>query len=884
MAQDDPSPTDCRGGHCSCSSIDRRRFVTLTGSGLAGLALRPSALADAIGGPYQDADFARLVPADKKLRPEWIAALTARGTPESYRGAELARIGMPVGGICTGTLYLGGDGRLWLWDIFNGNHEGIAPKTIEFRGQQLRSRDGSAYVEPPAAFSPVEQGFAITWADSGGEVTRTLDGHGFSDVTFAGEYPVGRVEYRDQGAPVVVALEAFSPFIPLNPDDSGLPATILRFTVRHVGQGELRVRLTGWLQNAVGLVSGGGTRKTTSVRTRTFAAASHAAEGGDDRQADRGTMALALLTPTPLDAVREADQAHPGCASVAREVVLAAGAETTVTFVVAWHFPNLALKTVSDTGRYYAARFASATAVVEYVAANFTRLHADTLAWRDTWLDSTLPHWFLMRTFATASTLATTTCHRLRNGRFYAWEGVGCCPGTCTHVWHYAQAVARLFPQLERDLRERTDLGLAFSADSGLVKSRGETGGPAVDGQAGCVLRTWREHLVSADDAFLQRNWPKTRLALTYLMRLDADGDGLIDGAQPNTLDTDWFGRIPWISSMYHAAVRAGEAMARELGDAAFADRCAGVLQRGMARLDETTWREDYGYYVQVRDEAKRGAVGSYDGCHIDQVLGQAWAWQVGLGRTMGEAHCRRALRSLWQFNFTPDVGPFRAVKREGRWYAMPGEGGLLMVTHPFGRAESFGGAEDAWTAGYFNECMSGFEYQVAAHMIWERMVEEGLAVTRMIHDRYHPSRRNPYNEVECSDHYARAMAGYGVFLAACGFEYHGPKGHIGFAPRLTPDDFRAAFTAAEGWGTFAQKRDGARLLATLSLRWGSARLRSLSLELPEGKRASGVAAHLDDVPLRVTLSQSGRRLLVTFSADVEISAGSALDVAVRLG
>ena len=80
-------------------------------------------------------------------------------------------------------------------------------------------------------------------------------------------------------------------------------------------------------------------------------------------------------------------------------------------------------------------------------------------------------------------------------------------------------------------------------------------------------------------------------------------------------------------------------------------------------------------------------------------------------------------------------------------------------------------------------------------------MVQEGLAITAQIHDRYHASRRNPWNEVECGDHYARAMASYGVFLAACGFEYHGPKGHLGFAPRLTPEDFRAAFTTAGGLG-----------------------------------------------------------------------------------
>jgi len=133
----------------------------------------------------------------------------------------------------------------------------------------------------------------------------------------------------------------------------------------------------------------------------------------------------------------------------------------------------------------------------------------------------------------------------------------------------------------------------------------------------------------------------------------------------------------------------------------------------------------------------------------------------------------------------------------------------------------------------YFNDCMSGFEWQVASHMLWEGMVTEGLAVAWLIHDRYHARLRNPYNEIECSDHAARAMAGYGAFLAACGFENHDPKGHIGFAPRLGPGDFKAAFTAAEGWGTYSQTRKDRRLSATLAPKHGRVRLKTLALELP---------------------------------------------------
>ena len=105
--------------------------------------------------------------------------------------------------------------------------------------------------------------------------------------------------------------------------------------------------------------------------------------------------------------------------------------------------------------------------------------------------------------------------------------------------------------------------------------------------------------------------------------------------------------------------------------------------------------------------------------------------------------------------------------------------------------------------ASYFAECMTGFEYQVGAHCLAEGLLDEGLTIVRPIYDRYHPSKRNPFNEIACSDHYARAMASYACFLTVSGFRHSGPDGMLGFAPTLNPDSFRSAFTAAEGWGGY---------------------------------------------------------------------------------
>ncbi len=157
------------------------------------------------------------------------------------------------------------------------------------------------------------------------------------------------------------------------------------------------------------------------------------------------------------------------------------------------------------------------------------------------------------------------------------------------------------------------------------------------------------------------------------------------------------------------------------------------------------------------------------------------------------------------------------------------------------------------WAAGYFNECMNGFEYQAAGHMLAEGLVMEGLAVTRMVHDRYHPARRNPFNEVECGDHYARSMASYGVYLAACGLEYDGPKGRLAFAPKLTPERFKCAFTTAEGWGSYSQGTGADGFHCRLEVKWGRLELASLGLRLPAGGAGERVVATVGErlVPAR---------------------------------
>jgi hypothetical protein len=451
-------------------------------------------------------------------------------------------------------------------------------------------------------------------------------------------------------------------------------------------------------------------------------------------------------------------------------------------------------------------------------------------------------------------------------------------------VWQYAHSVSRLFPELERDTRERVDLNIAMHPDTGVIGFRAEFDMDlAVDGQAGTLLRIYREHQMSSDDAFLKRNWSKIKKAYDPLFALDANEDGILEGEQMNTRDRAWFGQISWLSSLYVAALRAGEQMALEVDDNEFAKRCRRVASIGTQNIIARLFNGEY--FISRVDPQHLDTVNSGTGCDIDQVYGQSWCFQVGLPRILPEKEARSALHSIWRYNYSPRAGAYAAAHKEGSRLIAVGEAGMIQCTFPHADWDYFkasGGHPDNGPASYFNGTWTGQEYQVAGHMLWEGMLLEGMAIVRSIHDRYNPMKRNPWAEIEAGNHYTRAMASHGVFLAICGFEYHGPAQHIGFAPRLTPEDFRAPFTAAEGWGTYAQTIRPRKMNASLQIKFGHLKLKTVSLEWTKATERMSVKARLGSVPLPATFSVAEDRIKIQFSSTITIPTGTKLSLEIE--
>ncbi len=272
----------------------------------------------------------------------------------------------------------------------------------------------------------------------------------------------------------------------------------------------------------------------------------------------------------------------------------------------------------------------------------------------------------------------------------------------------------------------------------------------------------------------------------------DGNDDGLIENSQPNTYDINFEGPNTFVGSLYLAALRAGEEMAKEMGDEEFAQRCRKIFESGSRLTVERLW--DGEYFIQHVDLAKHPKYQYGKGCLSDQLFGQGWAHQLGLGYIYPRELVEKALQSVWKYNWAPDVGPYNDVHKPERWFARPGEPGLLTCTWPKSPylTEGVRYREEVWT---------GIEYQVAGHMVWEGMVPEALAICHGVQQRYQPAKHNPFNEIECGDHYARAMASWGVYTALCWLRVPRAEGTSGLCAKNNAGELPGCFYRRRGLG-----------------------------------------------------------------------------------
>jgi hypothetical protein len=215
-------------------------------------------------------------------------------------------------------------------------------------------------------------------------------------------------------------------------------------------------------------------------------------------------------------------------------------------------------------------------------------------------------------------------------------------------------------------------------------------------------------------------------------------------------------------------------------------------LAEAKAKVDENSPEE----LKLLKKEGPKYQYGK--GCLSDGVIG-AWMSKIyGVETPLNQGNVRKHLASIYRNNFRRDLSAHANTQRPG--YAMGHEPGLILCTWPKG-------GKPTLPFIYSDEVWTGIEYQVASHLIEEGMVEEGLEVVKAARSRYDGRVRNPYNEYECGNYYARAMASFALLNSLSGFRYSAVERELRLAPQLPRRPFKTFFSTASGYGTMTLEK-----------------------------------------------------------------------------
>jgi uncharacterized protein (DUF608 family) len=786
---------------------------------------------------------------------------------KTYSGKNLNEIVFPLGGIGTGSVGLTGRGGFSDWEIFNrpnfnGKFERTFPAIwVKEKGQKAQCKILEAPVPPPYTASGhgnlFKSGEGFPHMDDA-EFTGEFP---FAKINFKSKNLPVKIELEafnpfipsdadNSGYPVAILNYKIT-----NHTSNPVKATVMWSIMNSIGSiGEASKIRKGHFNQDIVVENGVGNNVNQIVEEQTKNGKIHGVDMFSFKWKEDhprfGTMALmtpnqdttimrcwsrdAWFTPfhqfwdhfsetgeLPTNEYGASSDQKSDAAALGIKLDLLPKESKIATFYISWHFPifekywdpikipGLEKPKYEKWNNYYSTQFENAVDICVKLHENYEYLYSNTKKFHDALFASTIPRYVLDAVSSQIAILNTATVIRLKDGTFYGFEGSspveGCCEGSCTHVWNYQQALAFLFPSLERSMHTVNYKYNFFFDDIGALRFRialplGSEQGfnrPCADGQFGGIMHVYREWKISGNDEWLKEIWPKVKLALEFAWEdWDEEKTGVLREWQHNTYDIDFLGPNSMLTSFYLGALKAGSEMAKYLGEESAAKEYDEIRLKGTQWIDDNLFNGEY--YIQKYDASIATQYQYGKGCLSDQVLGQQIARIAGLGYVMNPEKTKKTLQSIFKYNW---ISSLKDHANAQRTYAINDEPGLLLCTWPRGErpAIPFVYSDEVWT---------GIEYQVAVHCIMEGMVDEGLTITKGVRERFDGYIRNPWDEYECGHHYARAMASYGLLNALSGFEFDMVNHHIGFTPAINQDNFQTFWALDNVWGTYSQTND----------------------------------------------------------------------------
>jgi uncharacterized protein (DUF608 family) len=837
------------------SSIPRRTFLKRSAATVGAIGVAGATGCQSVptaGGPVKTTETGS--------RPPEARTAPARKYNSAYTGEHLSRVAFPLGGIGAGMICLEGTGALSHVSLRNKPEVFNEPCIFAAVCVKGKGRPNTARVL---------EGPVPTWKIFG--APNTGNGAGgksyglprFAEAEFTTRFPFGTIALRDKKVPVKVEITGWSPFEPGDADNSSLPVAGLEYRFTNTGNTTVDAVFSFNTKNFMSTGAGQAVRSAPGGFILWGAP-------GKDKPWEEGALSATVTDPGVKvnhawfrggwwDSVTMAwkDVQDGACydrppitqgdpspgASLFVPFTLAPGKSKTITLQLAWFVGKSDLRQGKDPNGqkadtqpppayrpWYAGNFVDINDTATYWRNEYDKLRGNAKRFSDCFYDSTLPPEVIEAVAANLTILKSPTVLRQADGRLWAWEGCcddrGCCPGSCTHVWNYAQALPHLFPELERTLREtefevsQDDKGHQTFRSALPIRPVVHDFHAAADGQLGGIMKAFREWRVSGNTEWLRKLWPRIKASLDYCIETwDPKHKGIVEEPHHNTYDIEFWGPDGMCTSFYLGALTAAVIMGKALNEdvAQYAD----LIAKGTQYTERELFNGEY-FFQKIQWEGLRAKSpldvksfqGGYSpealellkkegpkyqygtGCLSDGVLGSWMALVCGVGQVLDKQKIASHLNAVHKYNLKKDLSEHSNPQRPS--YACGAEGGLLLCTWPRGGKLSlpFVYSDEVWT---------GIEYQVAAHLMLLGMVNEGLDIVRTCRDRYDGRVRNPFNEYECGHWYARAMSSYALLQGLTGARYDAIEKTLYLNPSIK-GDFRSFFSTATGYGTVGVK------------------------------------------------------------------------------
>jgi uncharacterized protein (DUF608 family) len=787
-----------------------------------------------------------------------------------YTGEYLKEIAFPMGGMGAGMVALSGSGGIGQVSV--RNKPDVMNNPFQFAAIAIKGIQNGAKVlqgTPP---------IRDIYKDNGG----LLGFPRFENSTFESHFPFATVKLQDNDIPLGVEITGWSPFTPSDEDNSSLPVAALEYTFTNNTNKIIDAVFSYHAENFMRMSHPGEwgpifEGKDSVERIKNGFILSQ--KCFPDKPHYKGDFAIftdenaivdycwfrggwfdskTLLWKDIENCNSPADNNTSGSTSASLYVPfkVESGKSKTIKLFMTWYVPHSDIrigwadpeqkKPACDPNSgccsseytsqfyepWYSGKYKDINDISRFWLANYSDLKKRSELFSETFYQSDLADEMKEAVAANLSILKSPTVLRQKNGNLWAYEGCfsdhGCCPGSCTHVWNYAQAIPVLFPALERTLRETEYLvdqdkeGHQNFRAYLPIRSPDHGFHAAADGQLGGIMKVHREWLISGNTEWLKKLWPNVKGSFDYCSKQwDPKQKGVIEEPHHNTYDIEFWGPDGMCTSFYLGAAQAMISMCKAVGDnpAPYQN----LLEKGRKLMETELFNGEY-FYQKVKWEGlqtpspleksttslnttyspeaiellkKEGPKYQYGtGCLSDGVLGSWIASMCGVDEFLQPDKVKSHLLSVFNYNFKTDLTDF--VNPQRSEFANGKEGGLLLCTWPKGGALSL-------PFVYSNEVWTGIEYQVASHLMALGEKEKALQIVREVRKRYDGRIRNPFDEYECGHWYARALSSYGMIKGLTGFFYNAVDKTLTIKQNLG-ENFKCFICTESGFGLAGYK------------------------------------------------------------------------------